>query len=393
MHRGWRSSKQAIFSYRAAKGENAFNNLRLRRYSWSETEYRHFMSAQDTRILLDLLRASEHMSARRYRGDLFRDLCFFVRGTLRAEAVLLYSVQLAIDGVNVVPVGWCVDGTEGGNWSDTESEGVLPADPFLGAAIEAKTPWYRVRGDHGHRIAIPVSNDGRVTWVLEVHLQDSPSTRVLQGLVTVVRTFEHLMVQWEHANLDTLTRLLNRKTFDDQFERLLALAESNRQWLSERRRQGVKHPCWLGIVDIDHFKSINDNWGHLFGDEVLILMAQCMRKAFRNEDTLFRFGGEEFVIMLRHVPEDVVSDIFERFRHSVETYDFPQIGRVTCSVGFCRVDTERTPAELLGRADEALYYAKDHGRNQVRNHDELVMQGLIKTVPPHNAQDDADIYF
>jgi len=351
------------------------------------------MSAQDTRIFLDLLRASEHMSARRYREDLFRDLCFFVRATLGAEAVLLYSVRLSAQGVNVVPVGWCVDDTEGGNWRDCDSEGNLPADPFLSSAIEAKTPWYRVRGEHVHRIAIPVSNDGRVTWVLELHLIESPSTRVLQGLVTVVRIFEHLMVQWEHANLDTLTRLLNRKTFDDQFDRLIALAESNRQWVSERRRPEVKHPCWLGIVDIDHFKKINDNWGHLFGDEVLILMAQCMRNAFRTNDTLFRFGGEEFVIMLRHVPEDAVMEIFERFRHSVETHDFPQIGQVTCSVGFSRVDDQLTPAELLGRADEALYYAKDHGRNRVCNHDALVMQGLIKPAPPHTAQDDADIFF
>jgi len=187
--------------------------------------------------------------------------------------------------------------------------------------------------------------------------------------------------------------LLNRKTFDDQFERLLALAERHRENASDRRRLETKHPCWLAIVDIDHFKQINDNFGHLFGDEVLIRLADLMRRAFRTDDTLFRFGGEEFVVMLRHAPEDAIQSIFERFRASVENYEFPQVGRVTCSVGIAFVDDRLTPAELLGRADEALYYAKGHGRNRVCNFDHLVMIGELKLMPKTTAQEDADIFF
>jgi len=241
----------------------------------------------------------------------------------------------------------------------------------------------------------------RIVWcsrcsmanALEIRALLTLPTRILQALVTLVRTFEHLIVQWEYANLDTLTGLLNRKTFDEQFERLLVLAERQRSNGSERRKAETKHPCWLGIVDIDHFKRINDNYGHLFGDEVLIRLAECMKRTFRTEDTLFRFGGEEFVVMLRHAPEDAVVSIFERFRSGVEKHEFPQVERVTCSVGFAFVDDQLTPAELLGRADEALYFAKGHGRNRVCSFDRLVMEGELKIRQTTTAQKDADIFF
>ncbi|QID17846.1 GGDEF domain-containing protein [Nitrogeniibacter mangrovi] len=346
-----------------------------------------------TKIFLDLLHGAERLSAQREKEDLFRTLGSCVRDALGASSVLLYAVRPAIGGMELHLVGWCVADMDGGSWQDMSSSGHLPADPFLDDAINAKTPWYRTSVGDEDRIAVPVSSGDRVAWLIELRIAKSPSIKVLQGLVALVRTFEHLMAQWEYANLDTLTGLLNRKTFDEQFDRLLALAERNRAWSSERRKPELKQPCWLAIVDIDHFKSINDTYGHLFGDEVLILLAKCMRETFRVEDTLFRFGGEEFVVMLRHVPEDAVVAIFERFRETVETHDFPQVERVTCSIGFACVDDRLTPAELLGRADEALYYAKEHGRNRVCSFDQLVMIGELKIVPRTTAQQDADIFF
>jgi len=351
------------------------------------------MNLNQTRVILDLLAASEQMAARRDRGELFRELCVWVRVSLDAGATLLYSVRPAVEGHDLVPVGWSIHDDQGGVWRDNVADGAVPADPFLAAAIDSKAPWYRGSGPHADRVVLPVSNGERVRWLLEIRTLVSPPTRILQALVTLVRTFEHLIANWEYANLDTLTGLLNRKTFDDQFERLLRLAERQRENASDRRRLEIKHPCWLAIVDIDHFKQINDTFGHLFGDEVLIRLAGCMRKAFRTDDTLFRFGGEEFVVMLRHAPEDAVTSIFERFRATVENYDFPQVGRVTCSVGITFVDDQLTPAELLGRADEALYYAKEHGRNRVCSFDQLVMAGELQILPKTTAQQDADIFF
>lgn len=145
-------------------------------------------------------------------------------------------------------------------------------------------------------------------------------------------------------------------------------------------------------MDIDHFKKINDNYGHLFGDEVLLRVADLMRQSFRNHDKLFRFGGEEFVVMLRNVGEDNVQTIFDRFRVAVEGHDFPRVGQVRCSVGYSRIDPRLSPAELLGRADEALYYSKEHGRNQVNGFDELIMSGKLRiTIPAGQAQIQSDI--
>ena len=158
----------------------------------------------------------------------------------------------------------------------------------------------------------------------------------------------------------------------------------------------MAQPCWLGVVDIDHFKKINDNFGHLFGDEVLLRIADLMRQTFRSNDKLFRFGGEEFVVMLRNVAEDHVHNIFTRFRLAVERHDFPQVGRVACSVGFARIDPRLSPADLLGRADEALYYSKRNGRNQVNGFDELIMSGKLRiTTPASQAliQSDVDEIF
>jgi diguanylate cyclase (GGDEF)-like protein len=91
---------------------------------------------------------------------------------------------------------------------------------------------------------------------------------------------------------------------------------------------------------------------------------------------VFRFGGEEFVILLRSTSLDAARKIFERFRTNVEQYNFPQVGQVTVSLGFVSISAE-TPVVILGHADQALYYAKTNGRNQVCYYNELVSTGLL----------------
>jgi diguanylate cyclase (GGDEF)-like protein len=187
-----------------------------------------------------------------------------------------------------------------------------------------------------------------------------------------------------YSETDTLTRLLNRKTFEDSLSSILAtmgraatLAPDR-----ERRRHDESRDDWLAVMDIDHFKLVNDRYGHLFGDEVLILVADEMRRVFRRFDKLFRFGGEEFVVILRHTTERNAIRVFERFRHEIEKRDFPQVGRVTISIGATRILANDSSTTLLGRADDALYYAKEHGRNQLRFHETLVATGDLKK-PSH----------
>jgi diguanylate cyclase (GGDEF)-like protein len=159
-----------------------------------------------------------------------------------------------------------------------------------------------------------------------------------------------------------------------------------------RRRQAQKlvHHHWLGVIDIDHFKNINDNFGHLIGDEVLILVSNLMKSAFRSQDKLFRFGGEEFVVLLK--PTELANALatFERYRKEVDGFRFPQVEHVTISAGFTRIGLYDTPSMILDNADEALYYAKEHGRNLVFCYEELIDAGkLVKHQMLHT---DAEIF-
>ena len=106
-------------------------------------------------------------------------------------------------------------------------------------------------------------------------------------------------------------------------------------------------------------------------------MGDLMRKTFRGGDRLFRFGGEEFVVILNADSETLAAATFNRFRTAVENHEFPQVGKVTCSIGFTAVSESDVPTDVVGRADEALYYAKEHGRNQVCCHERLVLEGAI----------------
>jgi diguanylate cyclase (GGDEF)-like protein len=186
-----------------------------------------------------------------------------------------------------------------------------------------------------------------------------------------------------YSQVDTLTGLLNSKTFDDSLQKILGARECRLPSRPEgERRNGDSHDGgdngdWLAVLDIDHFKRINDHFGHLFGDEVLLLVAGLMRQIFRRRDKLFRFGGEEFIVLLRHTSERNALKVFERFLETVARHAFPQVGQVTVSIGLTRIQPHDNPTTLLGRADEALYYAKHHGRNQLRYYEALAAEGKV----------------
>ncbi|MBL8144760.1 MAG: GGDEF domain-containing protein, partial [Anaerolineae bacterium] len=153
---------------------------------------------------------------------------------------------------------------------------------------------------------------------------------------------------------------------------------SNESSSDDRRRPSdTANRCWLAVVDIDHFKRVNDTHGHLIGDEVLILVAQLMRKTFRNADRLYRFGGEEFVVLLRTDQSADAAFVFERLRSTVARFEFPQAGSLTVSIGFTEVTPNDTPSSAFERADQAVYHAKSHGRNQVVDHDNLLRRGEV----------------
>ena len=192
----------------------------------------------------------------------------------------------------------------------------------------------------------------------------------------IYRNFQGLL---DYSERDTLTGMLSRKTFDDSFLKLLGELSLTMPEVEDRRRHTGDSSYFLGVIDIDHFKRVNDGFGHLIGDEVLLLLSRLMRSSFRFHDLLFRFGGEEFVVLMRcelGAAADA-AHAFERMRQNTERYAFPQVGTVTVSIGFTQVRPDDLPATAFDRADNALYHAKHSGRNQVRNHAELVAAGQM----------------
>ncbi|KQQ84686.1 hypothetical protein ASF73_13765 [Xanthomonas sp. Leaf131] len=190
---------------------------------------------------------------------------------------------------------------------------------------------------------------------------------MLQGIARFFQNYRSLL---DDAQRDALTGLRNRKTFDDVILRLFAGGVD----------ASADQSVWLGIVDIDHFKRVNDTFGHLYGDEVLLLVAQLMQRSFRQDDLLFRFGGEEFVIVLRGVDRDTAVSLFERFRLAVAEYTFPQVGKVTLSTGIVELSDGRMISQMLDEADKALYWAKQNGRNRAEVYTELVASGQMQQV-------------
>ncbi|MDP2794175.1 MAG: GGDEF domain-containing protein [Sulfurisoma sp.] len=280
------------------------------------------------------------------------------------------------------------DGTrlhcDGLAWPDDMA--LIEGYPHLQASLRLRGSHYDADPESGcPRLTLPLTESSGEPFGFVTLVVDGPivaDDTLIGGLVAVFDNHRQLL---DYAEVDTLTRLLNRKTFDESLLRVLARIgdpgdiESGAPSLPHRRRsrpETLHH--WLGVVDIDHFKRINDNFGHLIGDEVLILLANIMRASFRAQDRLFRFGGEEFVVLIKPTEAENAALAFERFRQAVASFDFPQVGRVTVSTGFARIGLGDTPSMIFDNADEALYWAKGHGRDQVCSHEQLVAEGKLQ---------------
>jgi diguanylate cyclase (GGDEF)-like protein len=258
----------------------------------------------------------------------------------------------------------------------------LASHPVLMQCLMGRRPSAEVLDDDGMRtLWLPIWFGDKAGTCLEIR-DDKPFTDVtvhmVGGIVGVYRNFQNLL---DYSERDSLTGLLNRKTFDDQLARMLHSAQQQDVRLpgpAERRQPNGQEKQWLAVVDVDHFKAVNDRFGHLYGDEVLILIANLLQSSFRAQDRVFRFGGEEFVVLLRSTTLDNTWKIIERFRAGVADHSFPQVGRVTVSVGFVAISAFESPVMTLGHADQALYHAKSSGRNRACHYDDLVSHGMVQ---------------
>lgn len=191
--------------------------------------------------------------------------------------------------------------------------------------------------------------------------------KAIIDLLSGLREFyRNLVILHDAKERDVLTRLPNRQSLES---RLLSVWEhySNHPVVDKTQEKS----SWIAILDIDHFKRINDNFGHLYGDEVLLIFSQIMNKTFRHNDFLFRFGGEEFVVILNLATRAGVEIAFNRFRTAIAEHNFPAVGKVTVSIGITHINNLFMQTTLLDHADKALYHAKETGRNKVVVYDDI----------------------
>ncbi|MGN6586277.1 MAG: GGDEF domain-containing protein [Solirubrobacterales bacterium] len=197
------------------------------------------------------------------------------------------------------------------------------------------------------------AKDGSWHWI-QWSSQLSPDESLLYARATDVTELKQVEAEREEllgkvrdmATHDSLTGLPNRRALEDLLPRELAAA----------RRSGL--PLCVAIIDIDHFKVYNDTYGHLAGDEMLRACASAWDGALRGEDTIARFGGEEFLVVLPRTYPEQACEVIERLREGTP------MGQ-TCSAGLATWDFSESIDDLFGRADKALYMAKAGGRDQI----------------------------
>jgi diguanylate cyclase (GGDEF)-like protein len=164
------------------------------------------------------------------------------------------------------------------------------------------------------------------------------------------------------ATTDPLTGLANRRAFEHRLDDEQQIA----------RRTG--RPLSLAMIDIDHFKDVNDRHGHGVGDEVLVEIAERLSREARPQDLFARIGGEEFAWLITDADEDQAHAVAERARRAVASSPFAKAGALTISVGVCTAGTGPGTGGLMRGADVALYWAKEHGRNRCGRYSRVVAE-------------------
>lgn len=194
---------------------------------------------------------------------------------------------------------------------------------------------------HSEQSISPVCDDkGRVTHYVSVSKDISERVEKEQSLL-------------HEASHDKLTGLHNRRYGEQTLGKAILAAHKHGRSLT------------LLVCDIDHFKQVNDRFGHLAGDRVLRDVAHILRSAVRSRDCVIRWGGEEFLVLLEHCEQAPGVLLAERIRHRVEAHHDADVGKVTLSLGLATLKPDETMEQLIARADEALYEAKHGGRNRL----------------------------
>jgi len=227
---------------------------------------------------------------------------------------------------------------------------------FLRASIDG-LHWiaYLIREQHNRDLKVLVKKDDKPTY-FRPHAKEIQIDEKTLYLITFDNiTHEYTTIQKleTQALTDPLTKLFNRRKLDSVLQKEMELSFA------------TPSPLSIIFLDIDHFKIINDTLGHDVGDVVLIELANIITNTTRKGDFIARWGGEEFMIALQSTDLESASKLAEKLRLKVENYSFQDAGKITISLGVTEFKHNETEESFLKRVDEALYEAKDSGRNKV----------------------------
>jgi diguanylate cyclase (GGDEF)-like protein len=235
--------------------------------------------------------------------------------------------------------------------------------PLVVKLDERTAPGLDAGGHPQHALVVPIQRSGQLMGAMELYLNawrelTEDQADLLNGVASqaaiAIRHAQLFQAQEENALTDELTKLPNRRALAQRF-----LQEMQR---ARRHREAI---AFL-MIDLDHFKGVNDTYGHLNGDAVLAELGQILVTGARESDVCARYGGEEFALILHETTEPGARILAERLRAKVAAATFPGGLKLTISIGVAATDEPALFTQLIDRADQALYAAKQAGRNQVR---------------------------
>jgi len=206
--------------------------------------------------------------------------------------------------------------------------------------------------DKMQNIKIEMHNE-KLKQIFYMNVSKMKKNRYLVVFHNISRVIAEKEAITKVAENDELTQIYNRSKFNNILSMTL-------------RNSAIYGDIFtLILLDIDHFKNVNDTYGHNVGDKVLIQLSSLIKSQLRSHDTFARWGGEEFVILSENSTKHDVYALAERLRKCIETFPFDTVEHISCSFGLSEYIENDTAISLLKRADDALYEAKENGRNIV----------------------------
>ncbi len=352
-------------------------------------------------LLDNLVEITHHLESKRIKSHYFASL----KSYCEADRLWLYKIHYYNSGYEIQLIareqGQKIEINENSLKTEKVPEFLKPA--FIDMIKNKQTITLKPDNDKISEpfILYPALNSSDNVYIVLVLASPGHSPRRAHLIHSLHKIYCSYIELLDKSQRDKLTNLLNRETLHDEITNILInvaeqkardLLKDQEQQKYDSRNYTENPQFWLGVLDIDYFKKINDTYGHLYGDEILIMVAQLLQKNLRDFDLVFRYGGEEFVILLYAANPKEAREAFNRIRLTIKKHRFAKIDTLTVSIGAVMIKDQTTSSTVISQADTALYYSKEHGRDQVNCYQDLLESGVIAAEPSVIDEDNIDFF-